>query len=194
MNIIKRIGIFGGSFNPIHCGHVNIASWIVEQNFVDEVWLMISPHNPLKDASHLMPEDQRMALAQLALKNIKGVKASDFEWSLPRPSYTWATLCALREAYPNTEFYLIIGGDNWVNFDKWANTDLILASTQILVYPRPGCDIDTTKLPQQVKILTGAPQFPYSSTQVRQALQSGHIPNDMLPQAVAEQLSLELRP
>lgn len=192
MSTFKRIGIFGGSFNPIHCGHVNIASWIVEHNYVDEVWLMISPQNPLKEAANLMPEQERMALAQLALENIKGVKASDFEWSLPRPSYTWSTLCALRKAYPDTEFYLIIGGDNWVNFNQWANTDLILSSTHILVYPRPGSDICTSDLPEQVTLLNDAPQFPYSSTQVRQALLTGCIPHDMLPQAVAKKLSSEV--
>jgi nicotinate-nucleotide adenylyltransferase len=192
MSTFKRIGIFGGSFNPIHCGHVNIASWIVEHNYVDEVWLMISPQNPLKEAANLMPEQERMALAQLALENIKGVKASDFEWSLPRPSYTWSTLCALRKAYPDTEFYLIIGGDNWVNFNQWANTDLILSSTPILVYPRPNSNINTAELPERVTLLSGAPRFPYSSTQVRESLRSGHIPTDMLPHAVANKLCSKL--
>ena len=186
-----RIGLFGGSFNPIHCGHVAIASWIVEQKLVDEVWLMISPQNPLKQVSDLMPETQRMELAELALKDIESVKACDFEWKLPRPSYTWSTLCALRQEFPDVEFSLIIGGDNWVNFHKWANTDLILATTPILVYPRPGCDINTNQLPPNVKILTNTPTFPYSSTQVREALSAGTIPTDMLPEAVAKRLAKE---
>ena len=183
-----RIGIFGGSFNPIHRGHVALATWIVSQKVVDEVWLMVSPQNPLKVAADLMPEHRRMELAELALKDVEGIRACDFEWKLPRPSYTWHTLCALRKAYPENEFSLIIGGDNWKNFHKWAFTDEILSTTNIWVYPRPDSELTEECLPTNVKLLSGAPLFPYSSTEVRAALASGCGPNDMLPEAVAKAL------
>lgn len=181
-----RIGLFGGSFSPIHKGHVALASWIVQNHFVDEVWLLVSPQNPLKESSTLMPEEIRFNLSCAALEGIKGVKASDFEWSLPRPSYTWHTLQAIRKEYPKHEFSLIIGGDNWVNFHRWAYTDEILSTTPIFIYPRSGSIVDESQLPSGVTLLKGAPIFPYSSTDVRKAMASGKIPEDMLPTSVAK--------
>ncbi len=185
-----RIGLFGGSFNPIHKGHVALAAWIAEEGWVDEVWLLVSPQNPLKSSHDLMPEAERYNLAQAALKDIKGVKASDFEWHLPRPSYTWHTLQAIRKAYPEHDFSLIIGSDNWVNFHLWAHTDKILQTTPILIYPREGYPIDESLLPSEVILLKDAPQFPYSSTDVRKAIASGTIPADMLPEEVVHLLTI----
>ena len=160
------IAIFGGSFNPVHYGHVAIAKSVVESGLVDEVWLMVSPRNPLKKDSDLMPNRQRLQLARQAVKGIKGVKVSDFEMHLPKPSYTYLTLRRLRKAYPDVEFSLLIGGDNWLIFDKWKNAEEILRSTPIIIYPRKGSEIDVATLPPNVTFLD-MPLYNISSTEIR---------------------------
>ena len=133
---MKRIGIFGGSFNPIHLGHTALAAYICEQGLVDEVWLMVSPQNPLKRDLALLDENERLAMARLAVTPYPTLQACDFEFTLPRPSYTYHTLQALREAYPDYEFSLIIGEDNWQCFDRWYRGEDISRETPIVVYPR----------------------------------------------------------
>lgn len=166
---MKRVGVFGGSFNPVHWGHVRLAEWIVRHGWADEVWLMVSPRNPLKEQAGLLPEAERLDMARLAAGEVAGVRASDFEFSLPRPSYTWRTLEALRAAFPATAFSLIIGADNWLHFDRWARPDYIRAHHKLLVYPRPGYPLDASALPDGVDLL-GAPVFDVSSTRVRKLL------------------------
>lgn len=163
-------GIYGGSFNPIHLGHTALATWLVQQGYVDELWLMVSPQNPLKPAQDLMPDAQRLRLANIATKEMKGVRVSDFECRLPRPSFMVNTLEALRVTYPAREFVLIIGADNWQRFGQWHRADDIMAHHNIIIYPRPGFDIDTNTLPQGVTMATEAPRFDISATQIRQAL------------------------
>ena len=107
-----RTAVFGGSFNPVHYGHINLAKEILRQDLADEVWLMVSPRNPLKQQADLLDEQTRLRLTRLALADVPGVFASDDEFSLPRPSYTWKTLDALRGKYPDRAFFLVIGGDN----------------------------------------------------------------------------------
>ena len=131
-----KVGIFGGSFNPIHLGHTALAAYICEQGLVDEVWLMVSPQNPLKRNLTLLDEQDRLTMARLAVASYPMLKASDFEFTLPRPSYTYHTLQALREAYPDCEFSLIIGEDNWQCFDRWYRGKDIARETPIIVYPR----------------------------------------------------------
>ena len=133
---MKRIGIFGGSFNPIHLGHTALASYICEQGMVDEVWLMVSPQNPLKRDHTLLDENERLAMARLATAPYPMLKACDFEFTLPRPSYTYHTLQALRTAYPDCEFILIIGEDNWQCFNRWYRGEDIARETPIIIYPR----------------------------------------------------------
>ena len=112
-----RTGIFGGSFNPIHNGHISLAQQLKEKAGLDEVWLMVSPQNPLKKAEDLLDDEIRMAMVRLALEGVEGIVASDFEMHLPKPSYTWNTLQALSKDYPDREFVLLMGGDNWACFD-----------------------------------------------------------------------------
>jgi len=131
-----NIGIYGGSFNPVHFGHVGLAKWVIEHTDLDELWLMVSPNNPLKDAGILAPEEERLAAVHEAIKDIPGVKASDFEFSLPRPSYTANTLRELQKQFPEYEFTLVIGEDNLAIFDKWREYEYILANFRIFVYPR----------------------------------------------------------
>ena len=193
---MKRIGIFGGSFNPIHLGHTALAAYICEQGLVDEVWLMVSPQNPLKQNRALLNEAERLAMARLATAPYPTLRACDFEFTLPRPSYTYHTLQALRTAYPECEFSLIIGEDNWQCFDRWYRGEDIARETPIIVYPR---DIEG-----ELKIISakqesplssgegggrGLPKLlPYSSTEVRQHIAAGHDASHMLHPDVAQHI------
>lgn len=177
-----RTGIFGGSFNPVHIGHTALAAYICEQGLVDEVWLMVSPQNPLKRNMELLDEDERLAMVKLAVAPYPKLKACDFEFHLPRPSYTYHTLQALREAYPDREFSLIIGEDNWQNFHRWYRSEDILRETSIIVYPREGKLFESNDK-GSVTILDmskGAELFPYSSTEVRNAIAGGKDTSTML--------------
>ena len=148
---MKETGIYGGSFNPIHKGHVQLAETICQEGWVDEVWFLVSPQNPFKqDATDLMDEQVRLSLAQIAVRNHPRLKACDFEFSLPRPSYTAHTLAALRKAYPERRFTLIIGADNWQTFPLWKSPEEILLHHRILIYPRSGYPIDEAALPAGV--------------------------------------------
>ena len=169
-----RIGIFGGSFNPIHTGHTRLGQWLVRKNYVDELWFMVSPLNPLKqNSTELLPDGLRLQLAQLAVEGKAGLRVSDFEMHLPRPSYMVYTLAQLRQAYPQHEFLLIIGADNWLRFNQWRNSEEIMLHHRLLVYPRPGYALDTASMPQGVS-LVATPLFNISSTQIRQAIANGH--------------------
>lgn len=163
-----RVGIFGGSFDPIHNGHVELARYALEYGGLDEVWLMVSPRNPLKPHATAATNEQRLAMARLATEGINGIEVSDFEFSLPLPSYSWLTLTRLRELYPYNQFRLIIGGDNWKEFARWKNPDLIIKEFGVMVYPRPGETLPSP--PTGVKILENAPQMPVSSTEIRRLL------------------------
>ena len=169
-----RIGIYGGSFNPIHKGHTPLAASIVAQGLVDELWLMVSPLNPLKsgEVSDIAEYEHRLRMAELATQSIKGVKVSDFERSLPLPSYTITTLGELQKAYPEHEFTLVIGADNWEQFPRWYHADEIIERYQILIYRRPGCEFDESSLPASVKVVD-TPLFDISSTEIRTSIAEG---------------------
>ena len=171
---MQRIGIYGGSFNPVHFGHVGLAKWVIENTDLDELWLMVSPNNPLKPAGILAPEEERLVAVREAVKDIPHVIASDFEFALPRPSYTANTLRALQAAYPQHEFTLIIGEDNIAIFPKWREYEYILANYRVFVYPRRG-NSQTIKPSnyqtfnsKNLVFLSSAPLFDISSTQIRQ--------------------------
>ena len=133
-----RTGIFGGSFNPVHKGHIALAEQILQLGLLDEIWLMVSPQNPLKENNDLWDDQFRLQLARLAVAGHPNIQVSDFEFGLPRPSYTYCTLRALKKTYPQHSFTLIIGADNWNCFHKWINYDEILKEYPIIVYPRAG--------------------------------------------------------
>ena len=186
---MKRIGIFGGSFNPIHLGHTALAAYICEQGLVDEVWLMVSPQNPLKQDLTLLDENERMTMARLATASYPTLKACGFEFTLPRPSYTYHTLKALREAYPDHEFSLIIGEDNWQCFDRWYRGEDIARETPIIVYPR---DVEgnlrvISEMKETHLSSGGLPKLlPYSSTEVRHLIAEGKDVSHMLHPDVAQ--------
>lgn len=169
-----RIGIYGGSFNPIHKGHTQLAASIVAQGLVDELWLMVSPLNPLKsgEVSDIAEYEHRLRMAELATQRIEGVKVSDFERSFPLPSYTISTLGELQKAFPEHEFTLVIGADNWEQFPRWYHADEIIERYQILIYRRPGCEFDETSLPASVKVVD-TPLFDISSTEIRTSIAEG---------------------
>lgn len=178
----RRIALFGGSFNPIHWGHIRLARRVLVDGWADEVWLLVSPQNPLKQQASLADEQLRLQWAQQAVANEPGITASDFEFHLPRPSYTWHTLCALTQTYPDREFSLLIGADNWLHFDRWAHTEDILSHHQILVYPRPGYPLPHP-LPAGVHEIE-APLFPFASTDIRQAILRGEDISSLVPESI----------
>ena len=185
-----RIGIYGGSFNPIHIGHTSLAQSIIQQGIVDEVWLLVSPLNPLKQSANpdILDYDERLHIARLATEGMQGICVSDFESSLPIPSYTVSTLAALAKAYPQHSFHLIIGADNWVDFKKWYKWQEILASYPIIIYRRPGYELDTnanTVVEAKGITIAETPLYDISSTEIRQAFRSGATPSEWLaPQVV----------
>ena len=169
---MAKVGIYGGSFNPVHFGHVGLAKWVIGHTDLDELWFMVSPNNPLKPAGLLAPEEERLAAVCEAIKGIPGLVASDFEFSLPRPSYTANTLRALQQAYPEHEFTLIIGEDNLAIFDRWREYEFILANFRIFVYPRHGGEntdryADRIQNTESIIFLKDAPYFDISSTELR---------------------------
>lgn len=179
------IGIYSGSFDPIHIGHAIIAEQIVGSGKVDRLWLMVSKLNPLKFSSPPASESHRMAMTRLVAEATPGVEASDFELSLPAPSYTYRTLSRLREEYPEHSFKLVIGADNWAVFGKWRNSDRIIEEFPIIIYPRPGIEIDESTLPESVEYLAGAPVMSVSSTLLRNKISKRLVPRWLIPEDVA---------
>ena len=181
-----KIGIFSGSFNPIHLGHTRLAAYIRQQAGMDEVWLMVSPNNPLKVASELMDEKLRYHLAELATAELEGIRPSDFEFHLPKPSYTIHTLEQLTAAYPQHQFSLIIGSDNMAIFHKWKDWQRILALYPIIVYPREGDDLAALKqLYPMMHVIEGAPLLNISATEIRAHLQDDTLLREWLHPDVA---------
>lgn len=164
-----KTGIFGGSFNPIHMGHLILANYLCEFEDIDELWFMISPQNPLKQQADLLEDSKRLELVNIAIKDYPKFYASDFEFQLPRPSYTINTLDALKSAYPDRLFYLIIGADNWQYFPRWKDSRRLIDENRILVYPRPDIEIRETEFPPNVRLLD-TPLLEISSTFIRQAI------------------------
>lgn len=168
-----RIGLFGGSFNPIHGGHLAIARAALEQCGLDEVWLMVSPQNPLKQQSDLLDDSLRFEMAQKALEGINGVKACDYEFRLPKPSYTWNTLQQLSKDFPDHRFCLLIGGDNWAHFERWRHWKDILRHYDVVVYPR-----------DEFAGTIDLPLINVSSTEIRQKVRAGERISGLVPERV----------
>lgn len=179
-----RTGIYGGSFNPIHNGHISLARQMIESGLMDEVWFMVSPLNPFKkEQSDLLSDELRLEMTKLALEDEPKMIAQDFEFHLPKPSYTWQTLQALSEVYPNRQFILIIGADNWQLFDRWFHYQDIINNFSLVIYPREGINIDINSLPNNVKLLK-AELYPISSTQVRKKIKEGKPINNLIPRTI----------
>lgn len=191
---MKKIGLFFGSFNPIHIGHLILANYILEHSDMQELWFVVSPQNPFKDKKSLLKDHNRLDMVQLAIKNYPKMRASNVEFSLPTPSYTIDTLTYLQEKHPDYSFSLIMGEDNLKSLHKWKNYELLLKNHQIIVYPRIlGEDISTplnvTELKNHENIhQIDAPIIELSATEIRDMIKSGKNVRPMLPPEVFEYL------
>jgi len=180
-----KIGLYFGSFNPIHIGHLVIAGYMSEFSDLNQVWMVVSPHNPLKPAGSLLQDYHRFQLVEIGIGNNKKLKASKIEFELAKPSYTVVTLAYLQEKHPEHEFSLIMGADNLENLHKWKNYELILENHSIYVYPRPSHDGGNLKAHPKVKWIH-APQMEISSSFIRQSIKQGKDIRYMLPESVAD--------
>jgi len=167
-----KIGLFFGSFNPIHLGHLIIANYMANYTVLDKVWLMVSPHNPLKDKKQLIQVYDRLEMAKLATENCENIEIKDDELKLPKPSYTVDTLVYLQEKYPSIKFVLIMGEDNLQSLPKWKNYEFILKNYEIYVYPRPNIPASALSQNPHIKI-TKTPLMEISSSFIRKAIKEG---------------------
>ncbi len=185
----KLIGLFGGSFNPIHVGHISLARQLRNLAGLDEVWIMVSPQNPLKQKDDLLDDQLRFEMTQTALQDEAGLVACDYELRLPKPSYTWNTLQHLKEDYPQHTFTLLIGGDNWQLFSRWYRAEDIVKDYSIIVYPRRGSDFDRSSLPGNVTVVE-TELMDISSTMIRERVRRGQSIAGLVPEKI-EQLVLQ---
>jgi len=183
-------GIFSGSFNPIHIGHLALANWICEFGNVDEIWFLVTPQNPLKKESELIDEKIRLRMVESAIAGYDKFKASDFEFYLPRPSYTIHTLRALRNSFPERTFQLIMGADSWVGISNWKDSDYLIKEFPILVYPRKDYEIIIPEYCTNIKKVD-APLMEISSTFIRQSIENKKDIHFFLPESVRRVINYE---
>jgi len=180
-----KTGLFFGSFNPIHIGHLALANYLLEFTNLDEIWFVVSPQNPLKNPEIIISDKFRLAMAQIAIGHSVKIKVCDIELQLTKPSYTITTLEVLEQKYPNREWFLIMGTDGLSSFDKWKNYEEIIARCHRLVYPRLGDNLDTLSFMENAT-LVHAPLFDISSTFLRMALHQQKDIRFFLPAGVYE--------
>lgn len=183
----KKIGLYFGSFNPIHNGHLILAQQILENSDLDLIWFVVSPQNPFKEKSNLLDNRARYFLVQKAIEDNDGFRACDIEFSLPTPSYTINTLTYLQEKYPEKEFTIIIGEDNLKHFHKWKNYQAILDYYRIIVYPRPECE-ESELLKRKNVIMIQAPMIEISSSFIRENIRKNKSIRYLLPDSVREEI------
>lgn len=191
---MKKIGLFFGSFNPIHIGHLILGNYILENSDMEELWFVVSPQNPFKDKKSLLKDHNRLDMVQLAIRNYPKMRASNVEFSLPTPSYTVDTLTYLQEKYSDYSFSLIMGEDNLKSLHKWKNYELLLKNHQIIVYPRilvedTSTSMSVTELKNHENIhLIDAPIIELSATEIRNMIKEGKNVRPMLPPEVFDYL------
>lgn len=183
----NRIGLFFGSFNPVHTGHMIIANHIVNETDLDQVWMVVSPHNPFKEKKSLAKDRDRYHLVHLAIGDNPGISASDIEFGLPKPSYTIDTLAYLHEKFPEKEFSLIMGGDNVPTLPKWKNGDLLLQRYKIYVYNRPGYELGPLADHSNI-IIVNAPLLDISSTYIRNLIKEKKSIRYLVADAVRKEI------
>ncbi len=184
----KKIGLFFGSFNPVHVGHMIIANFMVEHSDLKEMWMVVTPHNPHKEKKSLAKDRDRLHLVDLAIGENLKIKASDIEFGLDKPSYTVDTLAYLKEKYPHHTFSLIMGGDNLGTFHKWKNYKTILANHDIYVYQRPGYDLGDLQDHEKITILE-APLLTISASYIRKQIKEGKSIQYLVPDKVWDYIS-----
>ena len=181
-----KIGLYFGSFNPIHHGHLIIAEHVINETELQQVWFVVSPQNPFKQSNSLLNEYHRLHLVKLAIEGENNLRASDIEFKLPKPSYTITTLQYLEEKYPQHQFTIILGSDSFLNLDKWRNAELIMDRYELFVYTRAGFEV-RTDLPVKYKILD-APLLQISSTHIRKLIKNGQSVRYLIPDTVKEEI------
>lgn len=183
----RRVGLLFGSFNPVHTGHLILAEHFATRTDLAAVWLVVTPHNPFKAASGLLPEAERLHWAELAVADNPLLRVEAIEFELPRPSYTIATLDALRSRHPGTEFVLLMGADNLPGVPQWRDADRLLAETAIYVYPRPGAPTPSLAGFSRVRVLE-APLLDISGTYIRECLRAGFSIRYLVPPVIEQAL------
>ena len=184
-----KVGLFFGTFNPIHVGHLTIANHLAENSGLDQVWFVVTPHSPFKKKSSLLDNNQRLEMVYRATKDYTKLKPSDIEFNLPQPNYTINTLVHLEEKFPDYEFALIMGEDNLKSFHKWKNYQMILETHDIYVYPRISEGKVETEFDEHPKIHhVDSPIMELSSTFIRKSIKEGKNVRPMLPENVWEYL------
>ena len=181
-----HIGLYFGSFNPIHIGHLIISNHILNEAGVEKIWFVVSPLNPFKTPENLMNEYERFHLVQKAIEDDLRLKATDIEFSLPKPSYTVHPLVYLKENYPEHSFSIIMGSDGFQNLEKWKNAEVIVENYPIIIYKRPGFEVHN-KLNAKITIMN-APLLEISSTHIRELIRSGKSIKYMVPPGVEEEI------
>jgi len=181
-----KIGLYFGSFNPVHHGHLIIANHMVQQTDLEQLWFVVSPQNPFKQNHSLLNEYHRLHLINIAIEGEKTLKATDIEFRLPKPSYTITTLQYLEEKYPQHEFSIIMGSDSFQNLDKWKNSQVIMERYKIFVYLRPGFEI---RKDLNVKAITlDAPLLQISATHIREMIKTGKSIRYLVPDNVKDEI------
>lgn len=183
-----NIGLYFGSFNPIHHGHLIIANHVINSAKVDELWFVVSPQNPFKNSAVLLNENHRLNLVRIAIEGEQKLKASNIEFKLPKPSYTINTLTYLKEKYPSKEFTIIMGSDGFQNLHKWKNAPVIIANYPVLIYKRTGFEITETH-GADIAILD-APLLEISSTHVRKLIKEKKSIRYLVPDTVKEEIEI----
>ncbi|PKP23718.1 MAG: nicotinic acid mononucleotide adenylyltransferase [Bacteroidetes bacterium HGW-Bacteroidetes-22] len=178
-------GLFFGSFNPIHVGHMVMANYFAAFTPMKEVWFVVSPHNPLKDSLTLAPEIDRLEMVRIALHDDPRFRVTDIEFRMPKPSYTIDTLTRLKEKYPARDFALIVGGDNLMAFHRWKNPEEILRQYQVYVYARPGFNGGEFAMHPHITLLY-PPQMAISASLIREGIRKGINLDHMMPRGVGE--------
>lgn len=176
----KKTGLYFGSFNPVHMGHMAIASYMVEYSEIDELWFVVSPQNPLKEKKSLLEDHHRLEMVRLAIGDDDRFRASDIEFRLPTPSYTIDTLAHLEEKFPGRDFQLVMGADGLRTFHKWKHADLITRRYHRLIYPRPGVS-EESALAAPNATLVNAPLIEISSSLIRKAVKEGREVRHLVP-------------
>ena len=176
-----KVGLYFGSYNPIHIGHLAIANYIVEFTDIDQLWFVVSPQNPHKNKENLLADYHRFELVEKAIDDDYRFQVSNIEFVLPKPSYTVDTLARLNERFPNYSFAILMGSDNLENFHKWKNYEVILENYGIVVYPRPGFDKTKVQLHKNIMVAEGAPLMEISSTFIRNAVKEGKDVRHFMP-------------
>ena len=183
-----KTGLYFGSFNPVHIGHLAIANYMVEFTGLDEFWFVVTPQNPLKQKANLLNDFDRLEMVKMAVEGDERMQVSDIEFYLPKPSYTIDTLTYLKERNPNRNFKILMGSDNLDNFSKWKNNEIILQNYGVIVYPRPGFNTSSTEQQKNIIIAEGAPQMEISSSFIRNAIKKGKNVRHFLPYKVWEHI------